>query len=156
MVDYQEIKLSVNGQMHSIRLNPAWTLLHVLREELGLTGTKNGCGEGECGMCTIIMNGKAVDSCMVLALEADGAEIITIEGLARDGKLHPLQKAFINMDAIQCGCCTPGMILSAKALLDEYPDPTDEQIRHGMSGNICRCTGYVKIKEAIISASQNI
>ena len=152
----QQIGLTINGEHNSIMVKPEWTLLYIIREILGLTGTKIGCNKGECGMCTVIMNGKAVDSCLVLGVEADEAEILTIEGLAKDGKLHPLQKAFINSDAIQCGCCIPGMILSAKVLLEVKPDPTDEDIRHGMAGNLCRCTGYEKIKDAIHLASREL
>ncbi|MHB8277007.1 MAG: (2Fe-2S)-binding protein [Candidatus Humimicrobiaceae bacterium] len=156
MDEMQQISLTINSEHHSIAVKYEWTLLHIIREVLGFTGTKKGCGKGECGMCTIIMDGKAVDSCLVLGVEADGADILTIEGLAKNGTLHPLQKAFINSDAIQCGFCTPGMIMSAKVLLDAYPDPNDEEIRHGMAGNLCRCTGYEKIKDAIHMAAREL
>ncbi len=156
MDEMHQIKLKINDEEYNLLVRPEWSLLHIIREMLGLTGTKEGCGKGECGMCTVLMNGKAVDSCLVLGVEADGAEILTIEGLEKGGKLHPLQKAFINSDAIQCGMCTPGMILSAKALLDSNVNPTDDDIRHAMSGNLCRCTGYVKIKEAIHKAANEL
>lgn len=148
------IKLTVNGESYELLVPSHRTLVKVIRDDIGLTGTKIGCGTGDCGSCTIIMNGKAVNSCLMLAVAADGAEILTIEGLAKDGKLHPLQEAFINYGAVQCGYCTPGMILTAKALLDEDPHPTEEDVRKGISGNLCRCTGYVKIVEAILAASR--
>jgi carbon-monoxide dehydrogenase small subunit len=125
-----------------------------LREDLGLTGTKHGCGLGDCGACTVILDGKAVNSCLVLAIQANGSEVLTIEGLAEKGKLHPLQQAFVDKGAIQCGFCTPGMILSAKALLEEKPNPTELEIRTALSGNLCRCTGYQKIVEAIDDAAK--
>lgn len=153
MGEMQKIYLTVNGEKHSLSVKTEWTLLFIIREILKYTGTKKSCGKGECGSCTVIMNGKAVDSCMVLGVEADDADILTIEGLEKNGELHPMQKAFINSDAIQCGFCTPGMIMSAKALLDNNPDPGDEEIAHGMSGNFCRCTGYEKIKDAIRMAA---
>lgn len=131
-------------------------MLDVIREDLGLTGTKEGCGLGECGACTVIMNGKTVNSCLVLAIEAEGKEIITIEGLADGDKLHPVQQAFVDEGGLQCGFCTPGMIMSAKALLDENPDPTDEEIKRGIAGNLCRCTGYTKIIKSIKTASKMI
>lgn len=131
-------------------------LLDLLREELHLTGVKKGCGKGECGACTVIMDGKAVNSCMVPAAKAEGCSIETIEGLSKDGILHPLQRAFVDCGAIQCGFCTPGMILSAKALLDRTLTPTEEELREAISGNICRCTGYVKIREAILEAARQM
>jgi len=143
------VTLKVNGERYELEVEPWKTLLRVLREELNLTGTKEGCGTGDCGACTVIMGGKAVNSCLILAPLADGEDIITIEGLVENGKLHPLQEAFIEEGAIQCGFCTPGMILAAKALLDENPNPTEEEIRKGIAGNLCRCTGYVKIVKAI-------
>ncbi|MBN1367465.1 MAG: (2Fe-2S)-binding protein [Dehalococcoidales bacterium] len=149
----KQIRLTVNGKVQDIEVNPWDTLLDVIRVELGLTGTKEGCGLGECGACTVIMNGKTVNSCLVLAIEADGKEIITVEGLAQGEKLHPVQQAFIDEGGLQCGFCTPGMVLSAKALLDENPNPTDEEIRRGISGNFCRCTGYTKIIKSIKSAA---
>lgn len=145
----QEIKLKVNGEIYEAMVTPNRILLEVLREDLNLTGTKEACGLGSCGSCTVLMDGKPVLSCLVLAVEAEGKDILTIEGLAEGTKLHPIQEAFINQGAIQCGFCTPGMILSTKALLDWNPHPTQEEIRTAISGNLCRCTGYVKILEAI-------
>ncbi len=145
----QEITLTVNGEEHSLQVKVNHTLLDVLRNDLGLTGTKEGCGEGDCGACTVLLQGKPVNACLVLAVEANGKAITTIEGLARDGELHPLQKAFIEQGAVQCGFCSPGMLLTAKALLDENPTPTEEEIRMGIAGNLCRCTGYVRIVKAI-------
>ncbi|MBN2324163.1 MAG: (2Fe-2S)-binding protein [Spirochaetes bacterium] len=147
------VVLRVNGEEYELEVKPQETLLDVIRERLSLTGTKRGCETGDCGACTVIMNHKAVSSCLVLAVEADGAEIVTIEGLAKEGKLHPLQEAFVRHGAVQCGFCTPGMILSAKALLDENKNPTEEEIRRAISGNLCRCTGYTKIVEAIKACS---
>ncbi len=141
--------LKVNGVEHAIVVRNNWTLLSVLRDKLGLTGVKSGCEKGECGACTVIMDGKAVMSCLVLAVEADGKEITTIEGLAGADGLHSLQQSFIDGGAIQCGFCTPGMIMTAKALLDANPHPTKEEIKAGINGNICRCTGYAKIVKAI-------
>ena len=152
----KEIKLTVNGKSHELTIKPWRTLLEVLREELKLTGTKEGCGLGECGACTVIMNGKAVNSCLVLASEADGKDILTIEGLADGDKLHPIQEAFVTHGGMQCGFCTSGMILSAKALLEKNPDPTEEEVREGISGNFCRCTGYPKIIESIQAAAKNL
>lgn len=151
-----QIRLTINGRNYDLLVELEWSLLHIIREVLGLTGTKQGCGKGECGMCTVIMNGKTVNSCMILGVEADGSEILTIEGLEHDGELHPLQKAFINADAIQCGMCTPGMILSAKALLDVNDSPTEADINKAMSGNLCRCTGYVKIRDAVMNAASEL
>ncbi|MBM4086152.1 MAG: (2Fe-2S)-binding protein [Planctomycetes bacterium] len=146
--------ITVNDERHELVVDSRRTLLHVLREDLGLTGTKEGCGEGECGACAVILDGKLVNSCLVLALEADGGAVTTIEGMARGAELHPIQKAFIERGAIQCGFCTPGMILAAKALLDENPNPSEAEIREGIAGHICRCTGYSKIVEAIQAAAQ--
>ena len=145
------LKLKVNGQTYEVIVEPQTTLLEVLRDQLDLTGTKGGCGVGECGTCTVIMDGKSILSCLTLAVTAKDKSILTIEGLARGGVLHPLQKAFVNQGAIQCGFCTPGMILSAKALLDENPNPTREDVKVALSGNLCRCTGYVKIIDAVLS-----
>jgi carbon-monoxide dehydrogenase small subunit len=150
------IKLNVNGEIHEVTVKPYWTLLHVLRNELGLTGAKLGCGTGECGACTVIMDGKAVPSCLILAAQAEGKKIVTIEGLSDGLKLHPLQEAFVKYGAIQCGFCTPGMILSAKALLDKNPNPTEKDVREALSGNICRCTGYVKIVKAVLGCASRI
>lgn len=147
----KSLQLTINGEPYELTVEPRTTLAELLREELHLTGTKEGCGIGMCGACTVLLDGKAIKSCLVLALKANGKEIMTIEGLAAKGEIHPLQKAFIDHGAIQCGYCTPGMILSAKALLDENPHPTEEEVRMAMVGNLCRCTGYVKILEAILS-----
>ena len=143
------IDLLVNGKKHSLEVEEDMRLIDLLREKLGLTGVKEGCSEGECGACTVIMDGEVVNSCLVMAFQAHESNIITIEGLDEEGSLHPLQQAFIDAGAVQCGYCTPGMILSAKALLDKNPNPTEEEIREGISGNLCRCTGYNKIVEAI-------
>ncbi len=150
------LHLKVNGEEYQLKVEPQEILLDVIRDKLNLTGTKRGCDSGDCGACTIIMDGKAVNSCLVLALEADGKEILTIEGLAKKGQLHPLQKAFVEYGAIQCGYCTPGMIMSAKALLDENPDPTEEEISKAIAGNLCRCTGYVKIVQAIKAVADKL
>ncbi|MGD9116394.1 MAG: (2Fe-2S)-binding protein [Dehalococcoidia bacterium] len=152
----KQIKFKVNGKDYDISVPPHRTLLDVIREELGLTGTKEGCGAGECGACTVIMDGKAVNSCLVLAVEADGKEITTVEGLAEGDKLHPIQQAFVDHGGFQCGFCTPGMIMSSKALLDENPKPSDEEIRKGLSGNFCRCTGYTKIIESVKAAAEDM
>ncbi|WP_309493065.1 (2Fe-2S)-binding protein [Candidatus Hecatella orcuttiae] len=148
------IKLNVNGEIHEVRVKPYWTLLRVLRNELGLTGAKLGCGRGECGACTVLMDGKPILSCLTLAARAEGKKIVTIEGLAEGLKLHPLQEAFIKNGAIQCGFCTSGMILSAKALLDRNLNPTEEEVREALSGNLCRCTGYVKPVKAVLEAAE--
>ena len=149
----QLIKLKVNGLEEDIMIEPWWTLARVLRDELHLTGTKIGCEVGDCGTCTVLIDGKAVKSCLYLAMKARGKDILTIEGLRDEvGELHPLQKAFLDHFAVQCGYCTPGMILMAKSLLDENPDAGEEEIRAGLSGNLCRCTGYVKIVEAVMAA----
>jgi len=143
------IQLKVNGDVYEIAVEPSRRLVSVIREDIGLTGTKEGCGRGDCGACTVLLDGRAVNSCLVLAVEAQGKEITTIEGVAKDGKLHPVQKALIDYGAVQCGFCTPGIVLTAKALLEENPNPSEEEIRDYLSGNICRCTGYVKIVQAI-------
>ena len=147
------IQLTVNGEPYELAVEPWWTLLEVLRDELKLTGAKEGCGIGECGACTVIMNGKTVNSCIVLAVQANGKELMTIEGLAEGAKLHPIQEAFVNHGALQCGFCTPGLILTAVALLEENPNPTDEEIRFFLQGNLCRCTGYSTIVRAIKAAA---
>ena len=152
----QLIELRVNGETYEVAIEPRRTLLEVLRNNLGLTGAKNACDTGDCGACTVIIEGKPVVSCLVLAIEAQGKEIITIEGIAKNGNLHPLQQAFVEHGAIQCGFCTPGMILSAKALLDETPKPSEAEVRQGIAGNLCRCTGYTKIVEAILAVSQKL
>jgi len=148
------LKLHVNGEDFEILTEMNKTLLEVLREDLGLTGTKRGCDLGTCGACTVLIDGKPYLSCLTLAADVQGKEIISIEGLALDGQLHPLQKAFVEKGAIQCGFCTPGMILTAKAFLDENPHPSEGEVKKAISGNICRCTGYVKIMEAILSVTQ--
>ena len=149
----KSVVLRVNGEEQELLIHPHRTLAEVLREELQLTGTKQSCNEGACGSCTVLLDGLPVRSCLLLAADVEGREITTIEGLAEEGKLHPLQASFVEHYAIQCGFCTPGMILTAKALLDANPKPTDKEIRQAISGNICRCTGYAKIIEAIKAAS---
>jgi aerobic carbon-monoxide dehydrogenase small subunit len=149
------ITLKVNGRECDLVVAVNRTLTQVLREDLRLTGTKQGCSVGDCGSCTVLVNGLPVNSCLLLAVEADGQEITTIEGLARDEQLHPIQQAFVEQGGIQCGFCSPGMILSAKALLDKNPSPTEREIREAVSGNLCRCTGYQKIVESIASVGKN-
>lgn len=149
----KQIRLKINGLEYEIAIRPHWTLLTVLREELGLTGTKKGCDKGECGACTIIMNGEAILSCMTLAIQAQEKNILTIEGLSQGKKLDPIQDAFVKYGAIQCGFCTPGMIMTSRALLNKIPRPSTEEIKKGLSGNLCRCTGYVKIIEAVQKVS---
>lgn len=151
----QLISLTVNGQYYEVAIEPRQSLLQVLREELHLTGTKEGCSEGECGACTVFLDGQTVDSCLIFGLEAHGREVVTIEGLAQGDQLHPVQKAFAEYGAVQCGFCTPGMILASAALLKSNPNPTEADIRRGISGNLCRCTGYVKIVDAIKAAALN-
>lgn len=146
-----QLEFSVNGEPVTLNVPPSATLLDALREELELTGTKRGCEEGECGACSVLLNGRVVNSCLVLALECQGAEILTIEGLRRNGELHPLQQAFVKHGAVQCGFCTPGMIMAAYALLQADPSPSKESIERGLEGNLCRCTGYRKIIDAVSS-----
>jgi len=150
------VKMTVNGVAFEVKVEPHKTLLQVLRGDLGLTGTKYCCGTGECGACTVLIDGKPVLSCLTLAVLADGKNILTIEGLARDGRLHPIQQAFVERGSIQCGFCTPGMIMSAKALLDSNPNPGREEIKEALSGNLCRCTGYTKIIEAVEEAAKTL
>jgi carbon-monoxide dehydrogenase small subunit len=145
----QKIHLTLNGEVVSVRAYPMERLLDVLRHELGFNGVKEGCGEGECGSCAVLMNGELVNSCLVPIAQASGVQITTIEGLAKDGRLHPLQESFLACGGAQCGICTPGMILAAVHLLDRCPRPTLEQIKEGLSGNLCRCTGYMQILEAV-------
>ncbi len=153
------ITLTVNGEQYKLGVAPHRTLLDVLRNDLELRGTNRGCDSGDCGACTVLMtrpgdeSGRAVTSCMVLAVDADGADVTTIEGLVQDGQLHPIQQAFVEHGAVQCGFCTPGMILAAVALLKENPHPTEAEVRAGLAGNLCRCTGYAKIVEAVLAAS---
>jgi aerobic-type carbon monoxide dehydrogenase small subunit (CoxS/CutS family) len=151
------IQFEVNGDLVSVAIREDWTLLQVLNEELNLRGAKEGCGQGECGACTVIVDGAAVDSCLYPALEAEGKKITTIEGLITEsGSLHPIQKAFVDNGAVQCGFCTPGMILSAKALLDKTPKPSDLQVKRALAGNLCRCTGYHQIIKAVLAASEEM
>jgi carbon-monoxide dehydrogenase small subunit len=152
-MEKESMTLQVNGQVYEVFTYPNMTLLEVLREELNLTGAKESCGQGACGACTVLLDGLPVRSCLLLAREAEGKAVTTIEGLASGGRLHPLQEAFVERHAIQCGFCAPGMILTAKALLDRKLDPTEGEIRRALSGNICRCTGYAKIVEAIKAAA---
>jgi len=148
------LTLRVNGESHEVLVEPDRTLLDVLRTDLGLTGTKTNCLDAECGVCTVLVDGLAVNACLYLALSAEGRAIMTIEGLARDAALHPLQQAFIDRGAVQCGYCIPGTILAAKAYLDEHPRPTEAEVREALAGNLCRCTGYQKIVEAVLDASR--
>jgi carbon-monoxide dehydrogenase small subunit len=147
------VNYTINGRPYEAFIEPNRTLLEVVRDELRLTGAKEGCGTGDCGACSMIVSGKLVTSCLMLAPQADGAEILTIEGVAQDGRLHPIQQAFIDKGAVQCGFCIPGMILAGKVLLDENPHPNQQEIREAIAGNLCRCTGYTKIVEAIDAAA---
>lgn len=151
----QSLLLTVNGNNHALEVEPHRSLLDVLREELGLTGTKKGCNAGDCGACTVLLDGAPVNACLVLAVQAEGQEVTTIEGVAGDGQLHPVQEAFIAHGAVQCGYCTPGMVLSSIALLRETPRPIRAEIQEALSGNLCRCTGYVQIIEAIQSMADS-
>lgn len=151
-----KISFTINGEKNTVEIESNKTLLKMIREDLNLTGTKEGCGAGECGSCTIIINNKAVNSCMMLAVEADGKDILTVEGLAKNGVLDALQESFVNNAALQCGYCTPGMLMSAKALLMRNPNPTEQDIKEAISGNLCRCTGYRAIVDAVTEASNNI
>jgi len=150
------INLKINGEDYNLNTKPNTLLLDLIRDEIGLTGTKRGCDTGECGACTVLIDGVAVNSCLVLAVEVEGKEITTIEGLSKNGQLHPIQETFIEEGAVQCGFCTPGMILSAKALLDKNSNPTEEEIKVAIVGNLCRCTGYKKIIQAISSAAEKM
>ncbi|MFC1814609.1 (2Fe-2S)-binding protein [Thermodesulfobacteriota bacterium] len=147
------IELKINSEIYEVSVEPNETLLDVLRDKIGLTGTKKGCDTGQCGACTVLLDRKPVPSCLMLAVDVKDKNILTIEGLAENGRLHPLQEAFVNEGAVQCGYCTPAMILSAKALLDENPNPTEQEIKEAIAGNLCRCTGYVKIIKAISVAA---
>ncbi len=149
------VVLEVNEKRYSLQIDPGATLLEVLRGELGLRGTKENCLEGECGACTVLIDGRAVNSCLMLAARAVGKKITTVEGLARGGVLHPIQKAFVEEGAIQCGYCTPGFIMSAVDLLESNPDPTDDELDRGLAGNICRCTGYTRIRRAVRAAARH-
>ena len=150
------IRVTVNGQEHKAEVEPRVLLIHFLRDVLRITGPHIGCVVGRCGACTVLWKGKPVKSCMVYAVQVDGSEVMTVEGLAQDGELHPLQEAFIEHGGFQCGFCTPGMILAAKALLDENPAPSEAELKHFMHGNICRCTGYKKIIESIMAAAKKM
>lgn len=157
MIGLKHVKFQVNGEQKELVTSPTKSLLDVLREDLFLTGTKRGCDSGECGACTVIMNGKAVNACLVLATELDGSKITTIEGLGKGpDELHPLQKAFIEKGAVQCGFCTPGIIMTAKAFLDLNSQPTEDEVRDAISGNLCRCTGYSKIVNAILAGAEEV
>ena len=153
---FKEITLKVNGISYELAVKTNQTLAEVLRDHLGLTGTKIGCNEGECGVCTVMVNGRTIVACLLLAVQADGEEITTIEGLSSKDKLHDVQQAFIESGAIQCGFCTPGMVMSTTALLRENPDPSDEEIQEGLAGNLCRCTGYQQIFEAVKLAAKKL
>ena len=150
------LQLKVNGRLYEMVVEPWKSLASVLREDLGLTGVKVTCNTGNCGSCTVLLDGRAVKSCLMLAPQAEGKEITTIEGLAAGDRLHPLQEAFMDHFAVQCGYCTPGMILAAKALLDENPAPTEEEVRRALTGNLCRCTGYINIIEAVLAAGEKL
>ena len=152
----QTIDLKVNGQTYEVETQPWRTLAEVLRDQLNLTGTKISCAEGHCGACTVIIDGKAVNSCLMLIAEAQGKEILTIEGVSTGGELHPIQDAFVTHGAVQCGFCTPGLIMGTKAFLLENPDPSDEEIKKALSGHLCRCTGYVQVIEAVKVAAENM
>ncbi len=149
------VRLTVNGEEHRLEVEPRLLLVHALRDHLGLTGTHVGCDTSNCGACTVHLDGQAVKSCTVLAVQADGAEITTIEGLGTEANLHPLQEAFWNDHGLQCGYCTPGMIMAASALLAENPNPTEEEVRHALEGNLCRCTGYHNIVRAVLDAAKS-
>ena len=151
-----QITLTVNGDKRELEVTPYTRLLDLLREDLGLTGVKEGCGKGECGACTVIMNGELTASCLVPAPQADQAEILTVEGLGNRDNLHPIQESFVETGAVQCGFCIPGMVLAGKRLLDENPNPSEKEVRYGLSGNICRCTGYTKIIEAVMLAADKL
>jgi carbon-monoxide dehydrogenase small subunit len=151
-----DLSLNINGERHEVRTEPHRTLLDILRTDLGFTGTKENCLDAECGVCTVLVDGAAMNACILLAAQCQGREVLTIEGLAREGALHPLQQAFIDHGAVQCGYCIPGMILTAKAYLDEHPSPTEAEVREALAGNLCRCTGYHKIVEAVLAASREL
>jgi carbon-monoxide dehydrogenase small subunit len=154
MNEPHNISLTINGKACKISASPNETLLDFMRQRLGLVGTKEGCDTGDCGACTVLVNGKAVNSCLVLAVETNGASVTTVEGMSSDGQLHPLQQAFIDHGALQCGFCTPGMIMAGKSLLEEEPNPTEEDIRLAIAGNLCRCADYVSIMKAISAAGK--
>jgi len=155
MAKTHQLQINLNGQDVTVEIQVSDTLAHVLRERLGLTGTKIGCEEGECGACTVLVDGKAVDSCIYPAMKAAGRRVLTVEGLAHNDELHPLQRAFLEHGAVQCGYCTPGVLLSGVALLEQNPHPSEAEVRRAISGNLCRCTGYTKIVEAIKDVSRD-
>jgi len=148
------IQITVNGELEIVDIPAHWTLLQLLREKLGLTGAKNGCSGGECGACTVMLNGAPVNSCMVLGVECDGAEVVSVEGLVHDDQLDPVQEAIMDAGGIQCGFCTPGVVISARGLLDRNPDPTEEEIKDALVGNLCRCTGYTRIIDGVKEAAK--
>jgi carbon-monoxide dehydrogenase small subunit len=150
----QLITLKVNGQAREVAVEPSWTLLETVREQLRLTGAKEGCGTGDCGACSMLVDGRLITSCLMLAVQADGRRVTTIEGLSANGTLHPVQAAFVEKGGVQCGFCTPGMIMAAASLLERNPSPTLEEVREGLAGNLCRCTGYAKIYESVLAAAQ--
>lgn len=152
----RRIETTINGRDYSLEVEPRKTLLAVLRDQLLLTGTKEGCGTGDCGACTVLLDGQPVTSCLMLAVEADGREVTTIEGIASDGQLHPVQQALVEVGGMQCGFCTPGFVLSAVALLEENPKPSGDEIRRALAGNLCRCTGYTKIVEGVQLAARRM
>ncbi len=152
-MSFHRISMMVNGEYEQIDVPSNMTLMQMLRDKLALTGTKNGCNAGECGACTVLMNGEPVNSCMVLAVECEGANIVTVEGLAKDGVLDPVQQTIIDHGGVQCGFCTPGILISSRALLDRIPNPTEEEIREALVGNLCRCTGYIRIIDAVKEAA---
>jgi aerobic carbon-monoxide dehydrogenase small subunit len=153
---FHKITITVNGEVEQVNVPSHMTMLQMLRQELSMTGTKNGCTAGECGACTVLLNGEPVNSCMVLAVECDGAEIVTVEGLAKDGQLDPLQDALIDAGGVQCGFCTPGVLISARALLNRNPNPSDGEIQAALVGNLCRCTGYVRIVDGVKLAASKL
>lgn len=152
-MSFHRISVMINGEYEQIDVPSNMTLMHMLRDKLALTGTKNGCNAGECGACTVLLNGEPVNSCMVLAVECEGANIVTVEGLAKDGVLDPVQQTIIDHGGVQCGFCTPGILISSRALLDRIPNPTEEEIREALVGNLCRCTGYIRIVDAVKEAA---
>ena len=152
-MSFHRIGITINGEYEQVDIPSNLTLLQMLRDKLSLTGTKNGCNAGECGACTVLLNGELVNSCMVLAVECQGADIVTVEGLAKDGVLDPVQQAIIDHGGVQCGFCTPGILISSRALLDRNPEPTEDEIREALVGNLCRCTGYIRIVDAVKDAA---
>jgi carbon-monoxide dehydrogenase small subunit len=151
----QLISLTINGERTELAVDPTWTLLETVREQLRLTGPKEGCGTGDCGACSMIVDDRLITSCLMLGVQANGSEVTTVEGLATNGRLHRVQQAFVDKGGVQCGFCTPGMVMAATALLDRNPSPTLEEIREGLAGNLCRCTGYAKIYESVMAAAQS-